>query len=237
MVQIAPSILSADFARLGEEIQLVESAGADVIHVDVMDGHFVPNITMGPPVVASIRKATTLPLDVHLMVESPDDFIASFAQAGANWISVHVEVSPHLDRTIQLIKSFKLKAGIVLNPATPLAAVDEVLKLVDFVLIMSVNPGFGGQTFIPYAVEKIQRLRKIIQHKALSVKIEVDGGVGLDNLRDLVRNGADILVCGSQIFRAPDPAAMVRKMQELASHYAAETDNQTDVADIRTALR
>ncbi len=237
MVQIAPSILSADFARLGEEIQLVESAGADVIHVDVMDGHFVPNITMGPPVVASIRKATTLPLDVHLMVESPDDFIAPFAQAGANWISVHVEVSPHLDRTIQLIKSFKLKAGIVLNPATPLAAVDEVLKLVDFVLIMSVNPGFGGQTFIPYAVEKIQRLRKIIQHKALSVKIEVDGGVGLDNLRDLVRNGADILVCGSQIFRAPDPAAMVRKMQELARHYAAETDNQTNVADIRTALR
>ena len=222
MVQIAPSILSADFGRLGEEIKLVESAGADVIHVDVMDGHFVPNITMGPPVVASIRKVTTLPLDVHLMIEYPDDFIPSFVHAGANWISVHVEACPHLDRTIQFIKSFEVKAGIVLNPGTPLAAIDEILKLVDFVLIMSVNPGFGGQKFIPYTVEKIQRLRKIIQHKALSVKIEIDGGVGLDNLRSLVRSGADILVCGSQIFGAADPAATVRNMKELANRYGAE---------------
>jgi ribulose-phosphate 3-epimerase len=220
MIQIAPSILAADFARLAEAIEMVEVGGADVIHVDVMDGHFVPNITMGPPVVASLRKATTLPLDVHLMIEKPDDFIPAFVEAGASWISVHVETCPHLDRTIELIRSAEVRAGVVLNPATPLSSLDEVLRLVDYVLVMTVNPGFGGQAFIPYSLEKIQRLRRVIQHKRVSVRIEVDGGVGFDNVASLVRNGAQILVAGSQIFGAEDPTATVRQFKELAERYA-----------------
>jgi ribulose-phosphate 3-epimerase len=222
MVQIAPSILAADFANLGNAIRLVESAGAEIIHVDVMDGHFVPNITMGPPVVASIRKVTTLPLDVHLMIEDPDAYIQSFAEAGADWISVHVEACRHLDRTIQLIRSCGAKPGVVLNPATSLSTLDETLRLVDYVLVMTVNPGFGGQRFLPYTLEKVQRLRKVIQHKGLSAKIEVDGGISLENVPDLVRSGANILVVGSQIFGASDPAEAVRKLKALAEPCAVD---------------
>lgn len=222
MVQIAPSILAADFANLGNAIRLVESAGADVIHVDVMDGHFVPNITMGPPVVASIRKVTTLPLDVHLMIEDPDAYVQPFADAGADWISVHVEACRHLDRTLQLIRSCGAKPGVVLNPATSLSTLDETLRLVDYVLVMTVNPGFGGQRFLPYTLEKVQRLKKVIQHKGLSAKIEVDGGISLENVPDLVRSGADILVVGSQIFGAPDPAEAVRKLKALAEPCAVD---------------
>jgi ribulose-phosphate 3-epimerase len=222
MVQIAPSILAADFANLGNAIRLVESAGAEIIHVDVMDGHFVPNITMGPPVVASIRKVTTLPLDVHLMIEDPDAYIQSFVEAGADWISVHVEACRHLDRTIQLIRSCGAKPGVVLNPATSLSTLDETLRLVDYVLVMTVNPGFGGQRFLPYTLEKVQRLRKVIQHKGLSAKIEVDGGISLENVPDLVRSGANILVVGSQIFGASDPAEAVRKLKALAEPCAVD---------------
>ena len=222
MVQIAPSILAADFANLGGAIRLVESAGAEVIHVDVMDGHFVPNITMGPPVVASIRKVTSLPLDVHLMIEDPDAYIQPFVDAGADWISVHVETCPHLDRTLQLIRSLGAKPGVVLNPATSLSTLDEVLRIVDHVLVMTVNPGFGCQRFLPYTLEKVQRLRKVIQHKGLSAKIEVDGGVSLENVPDLVKSGAQILVVGSQIFGDPDAAAAVKKLKALAERSAAD---------------
>ena len=222
MVQIAPSILAADFANLGGAIRLVESAGAEVIHVDVMDGHFVPNITMGPPVVASIRKVTSLPLDVHLMIEDPDAYIQPFVDAGADWISVHVETCPHLDRTLQLIRSLGAKPGVVLNPATSLSTLDEVVRIVDHVLVMTVNPGFGGQRFLPYTLEKVQRLRKVIQHKGLSAKIEVDGGVSLENVPDLVKSGAQILVVGSQIFGDSDAAAAVKKLKALAERSAVD---------------
>lgn len=222
MVQIAPSILAADFADLGNSIRLVESAGAEVIHVDVMDGHFVPNITMGPPVVASIRKVTSLPLDVHLMIEDPDAYVQPFVDAGADWISVHVETCPHLDRTLQLIRSCGAKPGVVLNPATSLSTLDEVLRIVDHVLVMTVNPGFGSQRFLPYTLEKVQRLRKVIQHKGLSARIEVDGGVSLENVPDLVKSGANILVVGSQIFGDPDPADAVRKLKALAERCAVD---------------
>jgi ribulose-phosphate 3-epimerase len=212
MIQIAPSVLSADFAALGEQIQTVEDAGAHLLHLDVMDGHFVPNITLGPPVVASIRKITRLPLDVHLMIENPDAYIEAFADAGANWISVHVEACSHLDRTLNRIRSRGLSTGVVLNPATSLSVLENVLSLVDFVLIMSVNPGFGAQKFIPYSLRKIEELRKMIDRRGLSVKIEVDGGVSLNNLCALVRSGAEVLVAGSRIFGSPDPGAVVRQM-------------------------
>jgi|SRR5262245_2172967 len=221
MIQIAPSILAADFAHLGDAIRLTESAGADIIHVDVMDGHFVPNITMGPPVVASIRKVTTLPLDVHLMIEEPDAYIQPFVDAGADWISVHVETCRHLDRTLESIRSLGAKPGVVLNPGTSLNTLDEALRLVDHVLIMTVNPGFGGQRFLPYTLEKVQRLRNVIQHKGLSARIEVDGGVTLENVADLVKSGASILVVGSQIFRDPDPAAVVRQLKAVGERSAA----------------
>ena len=208
MVQIAPSILSADFAALGEQIQTVEGAGAHLLHLDVMDGHFVPNITLGPPVVASIRKITRLPLDVHLMIENPDAYI----DAGADWISVHVEACAHLDRTLNRIRTRGLSTGVALNPATSLSVLENVFSLVDFVLIMSVNPGFGAQQFIPYSLQKIEDLRKMIDRRGLSVKIEVDGGVSLDNLCALVRSGAEVLVAGSQIFGSPNPGAVVRQM-------------------------
>jgi ribulose-phosphate 3-epimerase len=212
MVQIAPSILSADFASLANEIQSVEDAGAHLLHLDVMDGHFVPNITLGPPVVASIRKITRLPLDVHLMIENPDTYIGAFVDAGANWISVHAEACSHLDRTLNQIRSHGLSTGVVLNPATSLSVLENALSLVDFVLVMSVNPGFGAQRFIPYSLQKIENLRKMIVRKRLSVKIEVDGGVSLDNMCELVRRGAEVLVAGSQIFGSPNPGDMVRKM-------------------------
>ncbi len=220
MGKISPSILSADFSRLGEEIKAVEKAGADYIHIDVMDGHFVPNISVGPFIVKTVKKITNLPLDVHLMIDNPDVFVESFVSAGANWISVHVESCPHLDRTLNLIKSHHLKAGVVLNPATPIALLDECLVLVDYVLLMSVNPGFGGQKFIPYTIEKVKRLRKVVWERGLLVKIEVDGGIGLDNLKDLVKSGADILVIGSGIFDTPDPALAFTRLNDVAIHCA-----------------
>jgi len=204
MKLIAPSILSADFSRLGEEIKAIEKAGADWIHVDVMDGHFVPNITMGPLVVEAARRVTSLPIDVHLMIENADRFIPDFAKAGASLISVQVEACTHLNRTIQLIKELGVKPGVVLNPATPLSAIEWVLEDVDFVLIMSVNPGFGGQAFIRNSVNKIKALSKMIKGKGLSTLIEVDGGVNKDTIRDISIAGAHVFVAGSAIFGSRD---------------------------------
>ena len=204
MKMIAPSILSADFASLGQEIEAVEKAGADWIHVDVMDGHFVPNITMGPLVVEAVRRSTQLPVDVHLMITQPDAYITEFAAAGANLISVQVEVCPHLHRTIHLIRDNGAKAGAVLNPATPLSSIEYILDDLHFVLVMSVNPGFGGQAFIPGALDKIRRLKAIIQERGLNTLIEGDGGGNSTTIGDISRAGADIFVAGSAIFNADD---------------------------------
>jgi ribulose-phosphate 3-epimerase len=204
MKLIAPSILSADFSCLGQEIQAVEAAGADWIHIDVMDGHFVPNITMGPIVVKAARKSTALPLDVHLMIQTPDLFIADFAQAGADYISVHVETCLHLNRTVRLIKDAGAKAGVVLNPATPLSSLEWILDELDFVLVMSVNPGFGGQAFIPSSLEKIRQLRRLIDQRAKKVLIQVDGGVSDRTIESLHLAGADVFVAGSAIFGSRD---------------------------------
>ena len=213
MIKIAPSILSADFARLRDEIQRVEQ-DADWLHVDVMDGHFVPNLTIGPPVVRSIKKYTKLPLDVHLMMTNPDDFISLFAESGANSLTVHVETCPHLHRTLQEIKKRGMSAGISLNPATSLALLDETLAEVDMILIMTVNPGFGGQAFIPASLSKIRRLREQLTARALSrVEIEVDGGISAANIRQVADAGATVFVAGSAVFDAPDPAEMIRKMK------------------------
>jgi len=210
-IKIAPSILSADFSRLGEEIRAVEAAGADIIHVDVMDGHFVPNITIGPLVVAAARKATKLPLDVHLMIENPERYIADFAKAGADYLTVHAEAACHLHRLVQTIREQKgVKVGVSLNPATPLEALDYILGDIDMVLLMSVNPGFGGQAFIPSALDKITKLRTIIDERKLPVEIEVDGGVKSDNAARIAAAGADILVAGSAVFGAADYAAAIR---------------------------
>ena len=210
-IKIAPSILSADFSRLGEEIKAVEAAGADLIHVDVMDGHFVPNITIGPLIVRAVRKVTKLPVDVHLMIENPELYIADFAKAGADYITVHTEAAMHLHRLIQNICEYKgVKAGISLNPATPLEMLEYILGDIDMVLIMSVNPGFGGQAYIPSATDKIRRLRKMIDNRKLSVEIEVDGGVKPDNAAEVAAAGADILVAGSAVFGAKDYAAAIR---------------------------
>ncbi len=204
-IKVAPSLLSADFSRLGEEIRAVEAAGADIIHVDVMDGHFVPNITIGPLIVEAARRSTKLPLDVHLMITNPELYIADFAKAGADYITVHVETAYHLHRLVQSIKGHnRVKAGAVLNPATPLSSLDHVLPDLDMVLIMSVNPGFGGQSFIPSAMDKIRQLRKRIDELGLSIEIEVDGGVKPENAAGIADAGADILVAGSAIFGAKD---------------------------------
>ena len=204
MKLIAPSILSADFTRLGADIQAVETAGCDWIHVDVMDGHFVPNISYGPIIVKAADKATDLPLDVHLMIESPDLYIKEFADAGADYISVHAETCHHLHRTIQLIRSLGVKPGVALNPATPLSAVEWILKELDFVLIMSVNPGFGGQSFISNALDKVRNLKKIIADKGLSTLIQIDGGVCEENISEISNAGVDVFVAGSSIFGSKD---------------------------------
>jgi ribulose-phosphate 3-epimerase len=213
-IKIAPSILSADFARLGEEVKTVEAGGADLIHVDVMDGHFVPNLTIGPIIVHALRPVTKLPLDVHLMIEDPDFFIDDFAKAGANYLTVQVEACVHLHRTIQAIKAKNLKAGVALNPHTPLAMIEEILPEVNLVLIMSVNPGFGGQEFIPSTLDKLRRLQRMLQQRELThVEVEVDGGIKLENAREVVEAGAEILVSGSGIFKTKNPAETVRMMK------------------------
>lgn len=204
MVKIAPSILSADFSKLGEEIKDVEQGGADYIHVDVMDGHFVPNITIGPLIVDAIRPVTKLPLDVHLMIENPDEYIEAFAKAGADYITVHVEACRHLHRTIHHIKSFGVKAGVVLNPATPVETIQHVLADIDMVLLMSVNPGFGGQKFIPDVLSKITAVKKMAQDKGLNIEIEVDGGVNSETAKLCIEAGANVLVAGSAIYNEAD---------------------------------
>ncbi|MBN2264992.1 MAG: ribulose-phosphate 3-epimerase [Candidatus Aminicenantes bacterium] len=213
---IAPSILSADFTRLAEAVRLAEQAGADLIHVDIMDGHFVPNLTLGPQLVAGVRRETRLPIDVHLMVENPRAFVPMFREAGADWISIHVEATAHLHKDLDLIRSSGGKAGAVLNPATPLVSLEEVLGDLDYVLLMSVDPGWGGQAFIPSCRPKMRRLRERIRAAGLEVRIEVDGGINLDNVEGLIREGMDIVVAGSAIFDAPDPAAAIRAFKDIA---------------------
>lgn len=216
MIEIAPSILSADFAYLAEAAEAAIRGGASVIHCDVMDGHFVPNLTIGPAVVASLRKAVEVPLDCHLMIENPDEFIPAFADAGANWISVHQEACIHLNRTLELIRSHHCKVGVVLNPATPVQALGEVLAIVDYVLIMSVNPGFGGQTFISSTLEKVRKLATMRAAKGLNFRIEIDGGIGLDTIGAAVRAGVEILVAGSAVFSHGDPAVNVEELLKAA---------------------
>ncbi|HTG81994.1 MAG TPA: ribulose-phosphate 3-epimerase [Geobacteraceae bacterium] len=216
MKKIAPSILSADFARLGDEVRAVAAAGADYIHVDVMDGHFVPNITIGPLVVEAVRKVTDLPLDVHLMIENPDLYIPEFARAGSDIIVVHAEATHHLHRTVQLIKSFGKKAGVSLNPATPLNLLDYILEELDLVLLMTVNPGFGGQSFIEACLPKIHALRAMLDKRGLETELEVDGGVKTSNIDRIAHAGADVFVAGSAVFGSPDYAATIAELKRRA---------------------
>jgi ribulose-phosphate 3-epimerase len=217
---VAPSILSADFARLGAEIKEIEAGGAGLVHVDVMDGHFVPNLTIGPLVAAAVRKVTQLPVDCHLMIADPDRYLEAFASAGADMISVHVEAARHLHRTVRAIQALKVKAGVVLNPATPLSSIEEILPAVDFVLLMSVNPGFGGQKLIPSVLDKARRLRAWIDREGLSTRIEIDGGVDLSNLDEVAATGVDMIVAGNAVFGTGDPRAatqaFVRRLAVLA---------------------
>jgi ribulose-phosphate 3-epimerase len=223
-IDLAPSILSADFAQLAREIEKIESSCADVVHLDIMDGHFVPNITIGPPVVASIRKITRLPLDVHLMIKNPDKFLDDFINAGANWISVHIEADVHIDRTINYLKDKGIKAGIAVNPGTPLSSLEEVLPIADYILLMTVNPGFGGQKFIPSMLKKIGRLRDSIVLRNYGVRIEVDGGIGPDNMDDVLTAGADVIVVGSAIFNSQKGASeAVRELKEVANKHIRYT--------------
>ena len=214
MKKLAPSILSADFSRLGDEIRAVEEAGADYIHVDVMDGHFVPNITIGPVVVEAIKNVTNLPLDVHLMINNPDQYIKDFIKAGSNILSVHSETCPHLQRTINHIRELGIKPAAVLNPSTSLSTLEYILEEVDMVLLMTVNPGFGGQAFIPSMIPKIKKLRGLIDEKHLPVELEVDGGINLDNISKVVNAGADVIVAGSAIFKSKDCKETVRQMKK-----------------------
>lgn len=216
MVEILPSILAADFARLGEQIASVERGGASIIHVDIMDGHFVPNLTMGPPIVESIRKVTREKLDVHLMITDPDKYAPMFIEAGADHVLVHQEVCPHLDRTLRMIQSEGALAGVVINPATPVGMLEDVLDVADYVLVMSVNPGFGGQKFIPNALRKVRTLAARRRELGLNFQIEIDGGIDLDNVGEAVRAGCDWIVTGSSIFHTPDPELTFREMQRVA---------------------
>ena len=217
MIHIVPSILSADFARLGDEIAAVERGGASMLHVDVMDGHFVPNLTLGPPLVESIRKVTKSVLDVHLMITDPDKYAPLFIEAGANQVSVHYEAATHLDRTVRNIQSMGARAGVVLNPATPVSMLEDILDVADYVLVMSVNPGFGGQEFIPNSLKKIRRLDQMRRERGLPFRIEIDGGVKLDNVEAIVRAGCDWLVAGSSVFHSDDSASAVRDLQQAAN--------------------
>ena len=221
MIEIVPSILSADFARLADEIARVERGGATMLHLDVMDGHFVPNLTIGPPVIESIRKSTRLHLDVHLMIENPDRYAAEFVKAGANSVSVHHEACRHLDGVLGLIRNAGAMAGVVLNPATPVAVLEDVLEVADYVLLMSVNPGFGGQKLIPYVLRKVRQLDRMRRERKLALPIEIDGGVHLENLADVVRAGCDWIVTGSAIFHSADPEATVREMRAIAAQATA----------------
>jgi ribulose-phosphate 3-epimerase len=222
LIELAPSILSADFARLGEQVRSAAEGGAHVIHVDIMDGHFVPNLTIGPPVVKSLRKATELPLDCHLMIENPDEFIPVFAEAGADWISVHQEACRHLNRTLHLIKSHDCQAGVVINPATPVGALAEVLDIVDYVLVMSVNPGFGAQKFISSTLHKMRHLAEIRGQRGLNYRIEVDGGVALETVAEVVRAGAEILVAGNAVFGSGDPRKNAEALLRAATEAALQ---------------
>lgn len=222
MVELLPSILSADFAHLADQVAAAERGGGTVIHVDVMDGHFVPNITLGPPVVASLRKATKLPLDCHLMIENPNDYIASFAEAGANWLSVHYEACPHLHRSLEMIIDHGMKPGVVINPATRVDLIAEVLPMVHHVLVMSVNPGFGGQQFIDFSLEKIRTLAGIRRERGLAFKIEVDGGIAHDTVAAVVQAGAELLVAGNAVFGAGQPERDARTLLAAARKAANE---------------
>ena len=216
MIELAPSILSADFAHLADQVRIAAEGGGTLIHVDVMDGHFVPNITIGPPVVKSLRKFSDLPLDCHLMIENPDQYIPEFVQAGADWISVHQEACVHLNRTLHHIKEHGALAGVVINPATPVETLSEVLDIIDYVLVMSVNPGFGGQKFLHGAVHKIRRLAEMRLARGLNYRIEVDGGIAVDTVADVVRAGAEILVAGSAVFEHGDPKSNAQKLLKAA---------------------
>jgi ribulose-phosphate 3-epimerase len=222
LIELAPSILSADFARLGEQVRAACEGGASVIHVDIMDGHFVPNLTIGPPVVKSLRKVTDLPLDCHLMIENLDEFIPVFAEAGINWMSVHQEACRHLNRTLHLIKSHDCQAGVVINPATPVETLTEVLDIVDYVLVMSVNPGFGAQQFIPSTLHKMRKLAQIRSQRGLQYRIEVDGGVALDTIADVVHAGAEILVAGNAVFGKGDPKKNAESLLKAATEAALQ---------------
>lgn len=216
MIELAPSILSADFAHLADAVHAVTEGGATVLHVDVMDGHFVPNITIGPPVVASLRKTTNLPLDVHLMIENPDQYIPAFVDAGADWISVHQEACVHLHRTLELIRSHEMNVGVVINPATPVQMLEDVLDMVDHVLVMSVNPGFGGQKFIPIALEKTRRLAAMRAERRANFRIEMDGGIAPETITQAVRAGVEILVAGNAVFGHGNPKENTRNLLKLA---------------------